>query len=288
MVLTETQNGDNTHYHYGPGNLPYAQIGPTGTITYLHHDQLGSTRLLTSTTGTVTGTATYTPYGTPEATTGTLTSFGYTGQYTDPETGYQYLRARYYNPTTAQFITKDPAAARTREAHGYASNNPTNLTDPSGLWPWDGMCVSGINCPDRGERPIGEIWASKHPEAAQQALDFLSGVSSVNPVTVATDALGLTDTSEGACTTSGWYRTGQISMLAADLTIGGSAAWSRVNSGRGLGFGNTARVARHQAHKPFPTTFKGTPERTAHWLKAHPDFRTHWHFTWRGTRSGGI
>ncbi|MFV0318220.1 MAG: RHS repeat-associated core domain-containing protein [Microthrixaceae bacterium] len=134
MLLTETQGTSGTHYLYGPGNLPYAQIDPTGTITYLHHDQLGSTRLLTNTTGTTTGTATYTPYGTPEATTGTLTPFGYAGQYTDEETGYQYLRARYYSPTTAQFITKDPITPLTREPHNYVTANPLNNTDPTGLF----------------------------------------------------------------------------------------------------------------------------------------------------------
>ena len=39
---------------YGPGGLPVEQINnTTGTVTYLHHDQQGSTRLLTGSTGTV-------------------------------------------------------------------------------------------------------------------------------------------------------------------------------------------------------------------------------------------
>jgi RHS repeat-associated protein len=29
------------------------------------------------------------------------------GQYTDTETGLQWVRARYYDPTTAQFLTVD-------------------------------------------------------------------------------------------------------------------------------------------------------------------------------------
>jgi hypothetical protein len=51
---------------YGPNNLPIEQINTsTGTVTYLHHDQQGSTRLLTGATGTVTGKCTYSAYGTP-------------------------------------------------------------------------------------------------------------------------------------------------------------------------------------------------------------------------------
>lgn len=41
--------------------------------------------------------------------------------------------ARYYDPTTGQFLTRDPAEAITRSAYGYAYNNPLNLIDPTGL-----------------------------------------------------------------------------------------------------------------------------------------------------------
>jgi RHS repeat-associated protein len=54
--------------------------------------------------------------------------------YTDPETGYIYLRARYYDPATAQFLTRDPLVAVTASAYGYVDNNPLNGTDPTGLF----------------------------------------------------------------------------------------------------------------------------------------------------------
>ena len=54
--------------------------------TYLHHDQHGSTRLVTNTTGAVTGTYTYDAYGKTTSHTGPATTpFQYTGQYQDPE-----------------------------------------------------------------------------------------------------------------------------------------------------------------------------------------------------------
>jgi len=65
--------------------------------------------------------------------TGTTTPFGYAGQYTDAATGLQYLRARYYDPTTQQFLTVDPLLAQTEQAYAYAGGSPTNATDPSGL-----------------------------------------------------------------------------------------------------------------------------------------------------------
>jgi hypothetical protein len=45
-----------------------------------------------------------------------------------------YLRARYYDPSTGQFISRDPMVASTRQPYAYAYDNPTNLTDPTGLW----------------------------------------------------------------------------------------------------------------------------------------------------------
>jgi hypothetical protein len=50
--------------------------------------QLGSTRLLTSAAGAIVGTYTYDAYGATSAKTGTVTTaLGYTGQYTDSESG---------------------------------------------------------------------------------------------------------------------------------------------------------------------------------------------------------
>jgi len=134
LLLTETTGTNTTRYIYGPGGTPYEQINPDGSITYLHRDQLGSTRLLTNSSGNDIGERAYTPYGKPLTTTGTATTpFGYTGQYTDTETGNQYLRARYYNPTTAQFISRDPLTLVTKSPYAYAGNTPTAATDPSGL-----------------------------------------------------------------------------------------------------------------------------------------------------------
>ena len=61
------------------------------------------------------------------------TPFGYAGAYTDAESGLQYLRARYYDPQTAQFLTRDPLLPQTGQAYGYAGQSPLNATDPRGL-----------------------------------------------------------------------------------------------------------------------------------------------------------
>ena len=107
-------NDGESSYLYGPGGLPIEQINAKEEPTYLHHDQLGSTRLLTGSTGTNTASFSFAPYGALEAKTGAAaTPLGYAGQYTDAETGLQYLRARFYDPGTAQFMTNDPRVAVT-------------------------------------------------------------------------------------------------------------------------------------------------------------------------------
>ncbi len=119
---------------YGPGNLPIEQINTsTGTVTYLHHDQQGSTRLLTGSTGTVTGKCTYNAYGTPTCEGTSTTPLGYDGQYTSQDTGLVYLRHRVYDPATAQVLTVDPLEMYTGEPYGYAGDNPLNYGDPRGL-----------------------------------------------------------------------------------------------------------------------------------------------------------
>lgn len=127
-------NDDQNSYIYGPNGLPIAQISSEEVPTYLHHDQLGSTRMLTDSSGEVAGTFSFSPYGTPEGSTGTATTpMAFAGQYTDSQSGLQYLRARFYDPATGQFMTKDPLAAVMRTSYGYANQSPLHYVDPSGM-----------------------------------------------------------------------------------------------------------------------------------------------------------
>ncbi len=50
----------------------------------------------------------------------------------DSESGLYYLRARYYDPATAQFVTKDPATSATRSPYSYTEGDALNNSDPSG------------------------------------------------------------------------------------------------------------------------------------------------------------
>jgi RHS repeat-associated protein len=149
LILSDEQSS----YVYGPGSVPIEQIQSKGVTLYLHHDQQGSTRMLTSSTGAIEATKTYDAYGNPTGTTGTTTTpIGYDGQYTTTDNGLIYLRARTYDPATAQFLTADPLRATTWAPYTYTYDNPINEADPTGLcnenpvsvsfWT-EGNCLSG-------------------------------------------------------------------------------------------------------------------------------------------------
>jgi RHS repeat-associated protein len=62
--------------------------------------------------------------------------FGFQGHPIDPETGLVYIRNRYYDPEMGRFVSTDPMGyVDGPSLYTFASNNPANLGDPSGLCP---------------------------------------------------------------------------------------------------------------------------------------------------------
>jgi len=97
-------------------------------------DYLGSNRLMTGQNGQILGQQDFDPFGNPLSSQQGM--FGYTGEQTD-SSGLVYLRARYYNPNTGTFLTKDPFPGVvqnpiTLHPYLYTGNNPINRVDPSG------------------------------------------------------------------------------------------------------------------------------------------------------------
>ncbi|NIN64369.1 MAG: hypothetical protein GTO63_06645 [Anaerolineae bacterium] len=104
---------------------------------YYVHDGLGSVRQLLDSTGQIATRYAYDPFGVPLAGNGVPNPWQFTGEAWDAGVELLYLRARYYQPETGRFVTKDPAARDLRQAstlnlYVYVTNNPINLTDPTG------------------------------------------------------------------------------------------------------------------------------------------------------------
>jgi RHS repeat-associated protein len=68
--------------------------------------------------------------------TNPFTWVGKQGSYLDPEIDLYFLRARYYDPQSARFLSTDPASFEAGDSaanlYRYVGNDPVNNTDPSG------------------------------------------------------------------------------------------------------------------------------------------------------------
>jgi RHS repeat-associated protein len=101
------------------------------------YDGLGSVRQLTNLAGAVTDTYTYDAFGNLLAQPGTTPNdFRYRGEQYDATLGLQYLRARYYNPATGRFLSKDPSSGNVADPkslhrYSYAGVNPSPAATPA-------------------------------------------------------------------------------------------------------------------------------------------------------------
>jgi RHS repeat-associated protein len=107
---------------------------------YLHLDHLGSARVITGASGNVVSTHHYMPFGEemPSVTQGATNKRQFTGHERDPESGMDYMLARYYGSALGRFDSPDPGSdIRSEEPQSwnlytYVRNNPILLVDPDG------------------------------------------------------------------------------------------------------------------------------------------------------------
>jgi RHS repeat-associated protein len=138
-------------YVYGAGlDEPLIQVSAAGVLTFLHANHQGSVLAVTDSAGAVTNKNAYGPFG-EGALTGT--TFGYTGQRYDSESGFLYFKRRYYDSATGRFLQPDPIGYQIDVACGcscaggcgddakpsqlnlydFVSSDPLNNADPFGL-----------------------------------------------------------------------------------------------------------------------------------------------------------
>ena len=136
QLVFELDKDYNIKKRYVRGqSLVYADTGEGTNKTYFVTDDQGSVIQLVDEQGTIIKTYSYDAFGTEISKDNNQTDnnpFRYCGEYHDIETGYIYLRARYYNPVAGRFISEDPAFDGDNW-YVYCENDPINRFDPSGL-----------------------------------------------------------------------------------------------------------------------------------------------------------
>ncbi|MFG1948717.1 RHS repeat-associated core domain-containing protein [Nonomuraea sp. NPDC048826] len=131
------------------GTRYYAHNGVTvglraggAAVQYLQADQHGTNHVALQSTGNgfVVTRREMDPYGNPLAAQGTWPDkHGFLNKPHNEVTGLTDIGARAYDPATGRFLSVDPllnmSTPQQWAAYTYADNNPTTLSDPSGLSP---------------------------------------------------------------------------------------------------------------------------------------------------------
>ncbi|MBI4168090.1 MAG: hypothetical protein HY515_03975, partial [Candidatus Aenigmarchaeota archaeon] len=127
----------NFSYIYD-GSTLVARVNPDGSKHYYHPDHLGSTSLITSSTGNIIENTYYEPYGDVDG-GGTSDVKLYLGEFSDASTGQYLFGDRYFNPDSGRFIQPDAYISyyepQGLNRYSYALNNPYKYKDDSGESP---------------------------------------------------------------------------------------------------------------------------------------------------------
>jgi RHS repeat-associated protein len=104
-------------------------------LMYYHTDRLGTTHILTDSSGFPITAVEYEPFGDADL-SGENERYLYTGQEIDTS-GLYYYRARYYDVETGRFLSRDRWVGdyrrpQTLNKYVYCVNNPLKYSDPTG------------------------------------------------------------------------------------------------------------------------------------------------------------
>lgn len=149
QVVEEIVNGaPEREYTYGLQRIDEDQVIQGAWVpSFYGYDGFGTVRQLTNAAGAVTDTYEYDAFGNQITSTGTTPNeMLYRGEQYDSDLALYYLRARYYNPQSGRFMSRDPNAGMsvvpaTLHKYLYASADPANRMDPSGR---DALFETGV------------------------------------------------------------------------------------------------------------------------------------------------
>lgn len=206
-------NGLEAQYAYvTKGNVPDVMV--KSGITYrIISDQIGSPRVILSSTGVVLESISYSTWGIPTPYAPTSMPFGFAGGLWDSDLGLERFGARDYNVWGQRWWSKDPIRfGGGLNMYAYCGNDPVNYVDPTGLWTLNiGVNVGGQAGVDYGfaggiEIGLAFDFPSEHETYIHPYITWSQAtpLSSGTGVVGASVGAGLTI---GICksATGGWY-----------------------------------------------------------------------------------
>jgi RHS repeat-associated protein len=131
--------GDERYARTPAGDL--LALEKNGVSRLVGENRHGDLAWLLDPAATLTDSRVWDPYGRPLGATGTTApSLGYQGDYTDPDSGNVWMGARWYQPGTGTFTTRDTIFGMLKtpislNRYTYAQGDPLQFFDPDGHWP---------------------------------------------------------------------------------------------------------------------------------------------------------
>jgi RHS repeat-associated protein len=191
-----------TRYVPGPAiDEPVAVVTAAGAKSYFHTNRQGSVIAMSGASAAlIEGPYTYSPYGdcyigassTPCSSSGE--PYRFTGRRLDAETGLYYYRARYYASGLGRFLQTDPVGYDVDpNLYTYVGNDPTDMTDPTGMDPSDYFPPNYYAVGPNGMfvMPKREYEGISHPKAHATIQVGVSGPGGHGHIGVGIDTQGL-------------------------------------------------------------------------------------------------
>ncbi|WP_264935957.1 polymorphic toxin-type HINT domain-containing protein, partial [Streptomyces sp. A012304] len=170
------------------------------TLEDKHGDIVGNMSATNGAATTLDQSTAFDPFGQVRGTAsaaGMDGNIGYQGDWTDPDTDQVNMHARWYDPGTGAFDSRDSytyssGASILANRYTYGAGAPMDYTDPDGNWPSCGWCKKAVkwagNKITRGASYAyktaksvwhGVQWAVRHPGAAlSKALSYVGKAAS--------------------------------------------------------------------------------------------------------------
>lgn len=148
-MKVDDENGSNTiFFHYDEANA-LVGFSVNGKDYFYDRDILGNINAIIDSAGTTLVSYAYGDFGAVTETiadsdearlVAKVNPFKFKGYFFDNETGFYYLKSRYYSPELGRFISADGEIGQVGDTmvmnlFAYCRNNPINLSDEGGNWP---------------------------------------------------------------------------------------------------------------------------------------------------------